>query len=52
VLVVDGRVAGVWDPGPPITVRPFAPLPEDARRAVQERCPEPVRFAPGWVSRA
>lgn len=39
VLVVDGRVAGVWERSgeAPITVRLFAPLPAATRRAVAER---------------
>ncbi|GAA1834215.1 winged helix DNA-binding domain-containing protein [Pseudonocardia ailaonensis] len=36
VLVVDGRVAGVWErEGGRIVVRPFAKLPAGARRAVE-----------------
>ncbi|MFB9383713.1 DNA glycosylase AlkZ-like family protein [Pseudonocardia petroleophila] len=36
VLVVDGRVAGVWEhDGPALTVRPFAPLPAATRQGVE-----------------
>jgi hypothetical protein len=39
VLVVDGRVAGVWERSAdgPITVRTFGRLPAAVRRAVAQR---------------
>jgi hypothetical protein len=45
VLVVDGRIAGVWDDAAGITVRPFAPLPTAVRRAVEKAAPAAVTWA-------
>ena len=36
MLVVDGRIAGVREPGPVPTVQPFAPLPAATSRAVAQ----------------
>jgi hypothetical protein len=45
VLVVDGRIAGVWDDTAGIAVRPFAPLPTAVRRAVEKAAPAAVTWA-------
>jgi Winged helix DNA-binding domain len=36
VLLVDGRIGGVWEPGAEPTVQPFAPLPAPTSRAVAQ----------------
>jgi Winged helix DNA-binding domain len=46
VLVMDGRIAGVWEPGPAPTVQPFAPLPAATGRAVERLLASSGTWAP------